>query len=513
MTIESPLVLPHFAADKGGSRVLESHGNAMTSTLDLDFRKMSLKSDITIEFNSGSSSSASIVTPSLNSGEVSDGTTSSTPANGSLSPTADSFWKETTRTLYEKLLSAANYPTEIHQHYVKFFDESVVPALGPIPSKTSTWTPHLTKDHSPFEPSWNIQGSKQQIRFSIEPVGSKGGTNLDPLNQEHPLAFVESLSTTNLCPSLDTTWWNHFTSELFLSNSEITTLQSLSPPAKMTPTCFLAFDLPSEKFAPILKAYLFPHRQALLSGKTTTQCVIDSAKKLHSSTISILPTLVHIESFLNAKQSTTPSTNKVVSNLGGEEQEKSIEMMAIDCISPSKARIKMYVKENIASFANVKNIYTLGRRSSGAEIDVGLAAFEEFWVSLFGDTESTQFKPAFLFLGLEIIPGVEMPDVKLYVPAWTCPFGDQEITARLGGYFKSQDWAIGSTYDDDFQKLWYVIYILRSENYSMLICCSGNDEGTPAKASYTYLSFAYSSAKGPYVTLYYSPNISQLGPV
>ncbi|KAH9208495.1 tryptophan dimethylallyltransferase-domain-containing protein [Leptodontidium sp. 2 PMI_412] len=217
--------------------------------------------------------------------------------------------------------------------------------------------------------------------------------------------------------------------------------------------------------------------------------------KLHSSTISILPTLVHIESFLNAKQSTTPSTNKVVSNLDGEEQEKSIEMMAIDCISPSKARIKMYVKENIASFANVKNIYTPGRRRSGAEIDEGLAAFEEFWVSLSGDTESTQFKPAFLFLGLEIIPGVEMPDVKLYVPAWTCPFGDQEITARLGGYFKSQDWAIGSTYDDDFQKL------------------CGNHEGTPAKASYTYLSFAYSSAKGPYVTLYYSPNISQLGPV
>ncbi|KAG4438090.1 hypothetical protein IFR05_006411 [Cadophora sp. M221] len=494
MTIESLLVLPDFAADKDGSRVLKSHGNALSSMLDLDFSKMPLKGDVTVEVDSVSSSSASIVPPSLNSAELSDNTASSTPADGSLSPTTDSFWKGTTRPLYEDFLRGANYPAEFHQKYVTFFDEFIIAALGPIPSSISAWTPHLTKDHSPFEPSWNIQGSKQQIRFSIEPVGQNAGTDLDPLSQERPLAFVESLSAKKVCSGLDTEWWKHFTSELFLSNSEIQTLQSLSPPAKMTPTCFLAFDLPSEKFAPILKAYLFPHRRALLSGKSTTQCVIDSAKKLHSTTTSVLPTLAHIEAFLSKKQSTVnTSVNKVISNLGGEEQEKSIEMMAIDCISPSKARIKLYVKENIASFANVKNMYTLGGRRSGAEVDEGLAAFEKFWVSLFGDTESTQFNSAFLFLGLEIIPGVEMPDIKLYVPAWTCPIGDEEITARLGSYFTSQNWAIGSTYDDDFQK----------------IC--GNGEGMPVKASYTYLSFAYSSAKGPYVTLYYSPNISQLG--
>lgn len=151
-----------------------------------------------------------------------------------------------------------------------------------------------------------------------------------------------------------------------------------------------------------------------MSRKTTTTCIIESTKKLHSPGISVIPALSNIESFHNAKHSTAEqaSDSKVISNLGAEELGKSIEMMAIDCIDPSKAHIKLYVKENFASFANVKNIYTLGSRRSGVEIDEGLKAIEKFWVALFGDTENTKLKPAFLFLGLEAVPGVEMPEVK-----------------------------------------------------------------------------------------------------
>ena len=415
--------------------------------------------DTTMTFDSTDSSSSDTLAMSLHSAEVSDDSASTTPADGSLYPTKDSFWEGIVTPLYENLLSTAKYSDEIRQQYTAFLEKVIIPALGPRPDDSSTWTPHLTKEHSPFEPSWNIQGDKQQVRFTIEPVGSKAGMASDILNQEHPLSFVKGLAAAKQCPSLDTTWWEHFTTELFLSEPEIVTLQALSPPARVTPTCFLAFDLPTEDFAPILKAYLFPHRRALMSGKTTTQCIVDSAKKLHSPEISVLPALSHIESFLNAKQNTSEqaSDSKVISNLGGEEHGKSIEMMAIDCIDPYKARIKLYVKENVASFENVKTIYTLGGRRSGAEVEKGLGAFEKFWVALFGDTKNMEFKPAFLFLGLEVVPGVEMPEVKLYVPAWTCPFGDGEITSRLAGYFKSEDWAIGSTYDDDFQRVRWVL--------------------------------------------------------
>ncbi|MAD85006.1 MAG: hypothetical protein CL912_18765 [Deltaproteobacteria bacterium] len=440
----------------------ELHTNS--SLQDPDHSTFQSQKETTVTFDSANSSSTDTPAMSLHSAEVSDNSTSTTPADGSLSPTRDSFWEGIITPLFKSLLSTAKYPEEIHKQYTVFLEKVIIPALGPRPDGSSTWTPHLTKEHSPFEPSRNIQGDKQQIRFTIEPVGSEAGTTSDVLNQEYPLSLVDNLATTNQCPSLDTTWWKHFTSELFLSNSETLSLQALSPPARVTPTCFLAFDLPAEDFAPILKAYLFPHRRALMSGKTTTQCIIDSVKRLHLPEISVLSALSHIESFLNSKHSTTEQAldSKVISNLGGEEHGKSIEMMAIDCIDPYKARIKLYVKENVASFENVKTIYTLGGRRSGAEIDKGLGAFEKFWVALFGDMENTELEPAFLFLGLEVIPGVEMPEVKLYVPAWTCRFGDGEITSRLASYFKSEGWAIGSTYDDDFQRIRWVLSLTSS---------------------------------------------------
>ncbi|PVH78392.1 aromatic prenyltransferase [Cadophora sp. DSE1049] len=487
--------LVYMDRKQNSANLPELQPNSSIQVLELSATQC--QKDMNITIHSVNSSSTNTPAMSLYLAEVSDCSASNTPADGSLSPTTDAFWGSVVTPLYENLLSTAKYPREVHDQYTTFLNNFILPALGPRPTSSSTWTPHLTKEHSPFEPSWNIQGDKQQIRFTIEPVGPEAGTTSDVLNQAHPLSFVESLAASRQCPSLDTTWWKHFTSELFVSSPEITSLQAISPPARVTPTCFLAFDLPSEEFGPILKAYLFPHRRSLMTAKSTTQCIIDSTKKLHSPKISLLPALSHIESFLNAKHSTTEqvSDSKVISNLGGEEHGKSIEMMAIDCINPSKARIKLYVKENIASFENVKNIYTLGGRRSSAEIDEGLKAFEKFWVALFDDTENMKLKPAFLFLGLEIVPGVEMPEVKLYIPAWTCPFGDGEITSRLAGYFKSEDWAIGSTYDDGFQRI------------------SGTSEGASAKASYTYLSFAYSSTKGPYVTLYCSPNLSSIGPI
>ncbi|KAK0120212.1 hypothetical protein ONS95_011618 [Cadophora gregata] len=445
--------------------------------------------DVTITTISANHCSTNTVRKSHFSTEGHDRSVYSASANGSYSPTADTFWRGKVTTLFENLLSTAEYPVELHGQYLAFLNNLIVPSLGPQPSPSSTWTPHLTKEHSPFEPSWNIQGDKQQIRFTLEPVGREAGTASDILNQAHPLSFVESLAASKLCPSLNTTWWKHFTFELFLSNPEIECLQELSPPARVTPTCFLAFDLPFEQFSPILKAYLFPHRRARLSGKTNTQCVIEAVKKLNSPTISVFSALSQIEAFLDTKQPTPQqsSDTMVVSNLGGEEHGKSIEMVAIDCIDPSKARIKLYVKENVSSFANVRNIFTLGGRRCGFEIDEGLKAVEKFWVALFDGTENMNLKPAFLFLGLEVVPGVEMPDVKLYIPAWTCPFRDKEITSRPSGYFTSENWDVGSTFDDDFQKI------------------SETSEGGSAKASYTYLSFAYSVAKGPYVTLYYSP--------
>ncbi len=82
---------------------------------------------------------------------------------------------------------------------------------------------------------------------------------------------------------------------------------------------------------------------------------------------------------------------------------------------------------------------------------MGLSLLKKFWVCLFDSTDQKQYKPAFLFLGLEITPGVAIPEVKIYIPAWTCGFQDAEIANRLEKYFKSQNLVHGSSYVVEFR--------------------------------------------------------------
>ena len=52
-------------------------------------------------------------------------------------------------------------------------------------------------------------------------------------------------------------WWDQITTTFFISDAEIATQPSLFAGVKVHPTCFLAFDLPSTEFAPILNPIFF----------------------------------------------------------------------------------------------------------------------------------------------------------------------------------------------------------------------------------------------------------------
>jgi hypothetical protein len=83
--------------------------------------------------------------------------------------TDKALWNKTTSPLFSKLLHS--YPLKLQARYLSFYQEFVIPYLGPSPALPDRrWIPHLTHNSSPFEPSWNIQGEKSQIRFTFEPV-------------------------------------------------------------------------------------------------------------------------------------------------------------------------------------------------------------------------------------------------------------------------------------------------------------------------------------------------------
>lgn len=203
MDTESSLVDIGRKPDNGSPPELRANSPVQ----DLPISAIESQKNMQVKVNSVDSSPTSTPAMSLDSAEGNDCSVSVNPPEGSLSP-SDFFWGSIVTPLYENLLSTAEYPSEVRNQYTIFLNKFILPALGPRPTSSSNWTPHPTKEHSPFEPSWNIQGEKQQIRFTIEPVGAEAGTAFDVLNQAHPISFVESLAASRQCPTLDTTWWD-----------------------------------------------------------------------------------------------------------------------------------------------------------------------------------------------------------------------------------------------------------------------------------------------------------------
>ncbi|KAF4630060.1 hypothetical protein G7Y89_g8081 [Cudoniella acicularis] len=241
------------------------------------------------------------------------------------------FWYNAMSPLLTNLLEKASYPAQLLNQYFSFFRHSVIPSPGSACSTNAKWTPHLTHNHSPFEPSINIYGS---------------GTSE-----------------------------NH---QFFISAFETEKIQGLIPREKCSPTCFLAFDLDTTNFEVTLKPYLFPHHRAALESKKTKKVVFSSICKINDP--SLLPALETIENFLAGREyHGVGGVEGKTSNLGFGGGEMRIEMLLFDCIAADQgARIKLYAKTNDTSFANVSEIWTLAGKRFGAKIDEGLEALKEF---------------------------------------------------------------------------------------------------------------------------------------
>ena len=82
---------------------------------------------------------------------------------------SQAFWYLATTPLLSKLLSTANYPRHLQDQYLFFHNHSIIPALGPSASSTNKWTPHLTHNMSPFEPSLALKNKKQEVRYTFQP--------------------------------------------------------------------------------------------------------------------------------------------------------------------------------------------------------------------------------------------------------------------------------------------------------------------------------------------------------
>ncbi|KAE8447327.1 hypothetical protein EG329_010885 [Mollisiaceae sp. DMI_Dod_QoI] len=407
---------------------------------------------------------------------------------------AQAFWYRQTSSRFSKMLEIASYSPHLSAQYLDFFNHSIIPAFGPIHSAEAKWKPNLTSTPSPLKLSWNLCGQdkvtpNQQIHFSFEPVGPFAGTDEDAFNQLVPRFFVSALAHSDACPNLDLSLWHYFTTEFFVSRTDTQRISDLLPLNLYSPTCFLAFELSIHEYAMTLRPFLFPHKRALLDGKTSTETILSAIKRLHSSTFSVLPAIHKVESFLSAGKQVLKISETTQSKIESDDTEMSIDMLSFECVPFSQSpHVTLHLKTYDTSFSNIKRIYTLDGERPSPESDTALALFQQFWECLTGlegewRTSSEQTN-SFLYFGLEITPGREMPDITIFVPAWTCGISQSGVRERLRNFFEARGWVVGKEFEE-------------------------MDEGL----MHTYSRFKYNEVKGVEVTMCYSPVMEKFNEV
>lgn len=238
-------------------------------------------------------------------------------------------------------MDEAGYDLQSQYANLIFHLYNVVPRLGPANHATSTpnWRSFMTDDFSPLEYSWNWDkpGSHPKIRYSVELIGRNAGSFLDPFNQE---------STVELCYQLRDSLPN-MNLDLFEVMREAF-CQEGAPPIPEQPnrdhqssptSLFLAFELGGSVAT---KAYFVPVK-AEQYGISRVEILGEAVQALRARGYPCIG-YERLLNFMNLRQA---------SNL-------QIIGVAIDCISITGSRFKVYLRSPETSFKSVCDMMTLG---------------------------------------------------------------------------------------------------------------------------------------------------------
>lgn len=358
------------------------------------------------------------------------------------------FWWTHLAPVLGKFMIKAKYDSAQQFAYLSWFHNFILPSLGPRPEagKERTWRAQVTPTAAPFQPSWNIQGKKSTVRFTVEPIGYEAGLRGDVFNQKAALELMRKLKPT--MPNMVDDWFWHCAKHLYVPNDLINIMLMVKGPPKgpKPPTCFVAFDLNDGEIE--TKAYFFPHIKAYSMGITQGKLIIDTVRGMNSDICDMNPGLDAFEEYLNS---------------GGPVSHKNAEMLAIDCIDTTKARAKIYLNSYNNSFNQIKDIYTMGGRIKDQAIIDSLKPLKELWRIIFNMPEkdfediklpNIQHPRSCFVTGFEFKSGSALPVTKIYFPMWHYAANDTQMSKALSEFFAKQKWnEMAKSYQSDVEEI------------------------------------------------------------
>ena len=293
----------------------------------------------------------------------------------------------------------------------------------------------MTDDYTPIEYSWAWGKSSgvvnRRIRFSIEAISGQSGTATDPWNTKATIDLVKRLDA--LIPNVDFRWFyqlsEQFTSpkiqETKCSQDRSSWLNSKKPQSSL----FIAFELGDD--VPLVKSYMLPSAAQSITEKSSREIIIDilSTPECCKQWPS-LPTLLGIWTAQGPSFDLDPF------------------MIAIDCVAPSKSRLKVYARTPRTSLKDVQAIMSMFEDKS--KILNGLEELSELWHLVFSlpnndcNGKNTSHLPpkkhdtSGILFYFEVRPGSNKITTKVYLPVRHYGLNDLSIARGLQTFFENR---------------------------------------------------------------------------
>ncbi|TEY24295.1 hypothetical protein BOTCAL_1408g00020 [Botryotinia calthae] len=369
------------------------------------------------------------------------------PTNFS-STKSSKFWWDTAGSIFRALLSSAQYNPGEQKRAVDFYRYVVAPNLGPEPHLgigQHPWPSFMTDDFSPLEFSW-CWGSLRNpvapsIRLSFEAIGTQAGTLADPWNSASTLDLVERLRAT--IPTVDLEYFDLFSKHLVPDNS-LTINDALNFHGYRS-SLFLAVEFKNHE--PTIKVYWLPLLKALQTLQPMSTMICGALESVSSS----LKGFSALDKLIDFLKNTAPLLGLTPF------------IVATDCITVSKSRIKVYTRCQETSFASVEAMMSLF--SGNQIISNGIQQLRDLWRLMLLQNEEfcpTKNLPACSHITAGMLYYFEVNQssmeitTKVYIPVKHYGKNDQVVSAGLAKFLRGRDDYYGAIFERYLDAMNYI---------------------------------------------------------
>jgi tryptophan 4-dimethylallyltransferase len=298
------------------------------------------------------------------------------------------LWWHSTAPMFAQMLDSCNYIIHAQYKYLIEYKKYVIPWLGVYPRNDKTrWLSILTRYGTPFELSLNCSDSL--VRYTYEPINAYTGTAKDPFNTH---AIWDSLADLrNIHKGVDLEWFEHFKRDLTLNDEEAAYLvrHNLTGDQIRTQNK-LAVDLKPN--GSMVKTYIYPALKAVATGRSIEDLIFTSAYHLAERHPGIAKGVAALNEYVR---------------LRGPSSTATARLLSCDLVDPAKARIKIYLIEQMVSLEALEDLWTLGGRQTSPSDVAGLELIRELWSLLRLPPGLQQYPAGYLPLG--VVPNEQLP--------------------------------------------------------------------------------------------------------